>query len=224
MWREFKHQRGPRCVSCLDVYSSYRNPSIALLVAHCGRFTRFSESTLLFFFPDRSVGSSAFLWHLFFFIYILPDNRIPWPLSVTSHCVCLVEEKKKEAWSRPPSVALELLLLIDEPAAADGRIFCLIYVSAARRRSDQTADSSLSNAAAGWQASSPASSPAARGRKTKTPFWKVNWKVDERGGEASRPEPTETVMEDTELEQPEALTTGFKFFLLNSSVEILFHG
>lgn len=57
--------------------------------------------------------------------------------------------EKKEAWSRPPSVALELLLLIDEPVAADGRIFCLIYVSAARRRSDQTADSSLSNAAAG---------------------------------------------------------------------------
>lgn len=48
--------------------------------------------------------------------------------------------------------------------------------------------------------------------------------MDERVGEASRPEPTETVMEDTELEQPEALTTGFKIFLLNSSVEILFHG
>lgn len=66
-----------------------------------------------------------------------------------SLCVSGGGEKKKKAESRPPSAALELLLWIDEPAAADGRIFCLIYVSAARRRSDQTADSSLSNAAAG---------------------------------------------------------------------------
>lgn len=122
----------------------------------------FLPSFLLFFFPDRPAGSRAFYDVCFFFLlteldtYTFSQATRYHGLSVWHLIVCVWCRRKAE--SQPLSLALELLLWIDEPAAADGRIFCLIYVSVARRRSDHTADSRLPNTA-DWQVSGPASSP-----------------------------------------------------------------
>lgn len=161
--------------------------------------TRFFEkqvqrSILLFFFSDRSVGSSASCDFCFLFTeldtYTFSQATRYHGLSVWHLVVCVWWRRKAE--SQPPSVALELLLWIDEPAAADGRIFCLIYVSVACRRSDHTADSSLPNAA-DWQASGAASSPQSEWQLENTDAlrFNVSRKVDERWGEASRREPAE---------------------------------
>lgn len=64
----------------------------------------------------------------------------------------------EKAENEPLSTALDLLLWTDQSAAADGQIFCCIYISVACQSSHLTADSSLP-IAADRQACSPVSSP-----------------------------------------------------------------
>ena len=94
-------------------------------MVHCGHASLFRVYPVIILSWQIRRQQRFLLTSLFFHIHPPRQQDTMASQCDTSLCVSGGGEKKKKKSreSRPPSVALELLLWTDEPAAADGRIF-----------------------------------------------------------------------------------------------------